>query len=88
MLDAPEDGEMDMAVFELVEHALDGVVVVREGLAHTRGQACIMDKVPETFAGQCEVIAVPILTVAVSRRRFLFPAPFWQRGERPLQYVH
>ena len=77
-----------MAVFEFVEHTLDGVVVVRKRLAHARRQTCIIDKVAKTFAGQCEVVAVIIRTLTVSRCLFLFPAPSWQRGERPLQYVH
>jgi hypothetical protein len=31
---------------------------------------------------------VVFLIAAVSRRRTFAPGPFWQRGERPLQYVH
>jgi hypothetical protein len=31
---------------------------------------------------------VVVLIATVSCRQFFGPGPFWQRGERPLQYVH
>ncbi len=74
-----------MAVLELVEHVLYGFVIVRERIAYARRQAGIVDEFPQTLAGQCQVI---VFLIAAVSRRFSAPRPFWQRGERPLQYVH
>ena len=86
--DAAECREVQVPVLQLVEHCLDGFVVVRQRLANALRKARIVDQLAQAFAREFEVprsVAGP----GVSRRPLLFlPAPSWQRGERPLQYFH
>ena len=79
---------MNVAVLELVEHALYGPVIVCERFAYACRQAGIVDEFTQTLASQCQVIVFLAAAIGISRRLFSGPAPFWQRGERPLQYVH
>ena len=44
--------EMQVPVLELVEHRLNGIVVLRERLAYTSRQPGVSDQVAQTFTGQ------------------------------------
>ncbi len=59
---------MNVTMLELVEHALNRFVIVCERFAYAGRQACIVDKFSKTFTGQRQVIAFPVLMLAVSRR--------------------
>ena len=77
-----------MSMLEFVEHALYGFVIMRERFTHAFWQSSVVDEVPEALTSQRQVVAFLVLLLAVSLRPLFLPGPFWQRGERPLQYAH
>ncbi len=80
-----ECGQVNMAVLELLQHGLHGVVVLRQRLPYAWGKAIVVDQFAQTLAGKVEVV---FTTLLVSRRPLFLPGPAWQCVQRPLQYVH
>jgi len=65
-----------------------GFVSQPQRLAHALRKTRIIDQLAQAFACKLEVPR-PVVGPAVSLRpAFFLPGPSWQRGERPLQYVH
>jgi len=82
-----ENRQVQMSVFELVEHCLDIVIVVGEGLANAIRKARVTNKLAQAFPCKCQVTFAAVRP-GVGFRPLFAPGPFWQRAERPLQYVH
>ena len=80
-----EDREMEVPVFDLVEHRLDRLVIVRERLAHAGGQTRIAHELAQALACQAEMVGA---RVVADVSLFSGPGPFWQRGVRPLPNAH
>ena len=76
-----------MTVLEFVEHAFNRIVIMREGFTHTVRKPRIVDQITQTLARERQVICT-VVRVGLSLGFVPGPGPFWQRGERPFQYVH
>ena len=83
--DATENGNMQMPVLKLVEHRLNGIVIVRQRFTNTIRKARVIDKLAQAFSRETQV---PCTLVDIGLSWFFRPAPFWQCGERPLPNAH
>ena len=76
---------MQMAVLDLVEHALHSLIVVNQRIANTVGKPRVMDELAQALARETEVVCLSGTTVLSF---FFRPRPSWQCGVRPLPNAH
>ena len=71
--DTPEHRQVQVPVFDLVEHGLHGLVVMAQRFPDAFGQPLVADEFPQALPREAEVVVAGPLLVS----SFFLPGPSW-----------